>query len=244
MSSDERRESRLAIRGVLFDVGGPIDTEVLHEQLMDTHIREALVDEGISVDDAGYEAANAWAVASYAPNAYATIIWRLAGGDARRAERAYAAVVARGEERRLARGGIELREGIAGLIEQLHARGFVLGLAANQPAEAIADLDAFGIGRFFAHREVTGIHGLRKPDVRLFLRACDDLGYEPQECLMVGDRIDNDIAPARQLGMRTILFRSGRHSSQLPRSWNETPDAEVIDVEGLEAAIRRIAAES
>ena len=35
---------------------------------------------------------------------------------------------------------------------------------------------------------------------------------------MVGDRIDNDIAPATTLGMRTVLFRTGRHAAQQPRS--------------------------
>jgi len=232
----------MTVRGILFDVGGPIDTEVMYERLIDAHIREALADEGIAVDDTAYEAANAWAVGSFAPNAYAAIIWRLADGDRMAAERAFARVTARGPERQTARGGIELREGIAGLVERLHSVGLVLGLAANQPATAVADLDRIGIGKFFAHREVTGMHGLRKPDTRLFLRACDDLGFDPSECLMVGDRIDNDIAPARLLGMRTVLFRTGRHAAQQPRSWDELPDAEVDSVDGLEAAIGRMVA--
>lgn len=233
----------MAVRGILFDIGGPIDTEVVYERLIDAHIRKALEDEGITVSDAAYEAANAAAVASFAPNAYRAIIWRLAGGDRAAAERAFAKVTARGPERQAARGGIELRDGIAGLVERLHGVGLVLGLAANQPATAVADLDRVGIGKFFAHREVSGVHGLRKPDVRLFLRACDDLGFDPSECLMVGDRVDNDIAPARLLGMRTVLFRTGRHAAQQPRSWDEAPDAEVHDVDGLEAAIGRIVAE-
>jgi HAD superfamily hydrolase (TIGR01549 family) len=233
----------MTVRGVLFDVGGPIDTEVAYERLIDSHIREALGDEGITVTDEAFAAADAWAVASFAPNAYAAIVWRLAGGDRAAAERAFASVTARGPERQAARGGIELREGIAPLIERLHGMGLVLGLAANQPATAIAELDRVGIGKFFAHREVTGVHGLRKPDTRLFLRACDDLGFDPSDCLMVGDRIDNDIAPARLLGMRTVLFRTGRHAAQQPRSWDELPDAEVDDAAGLEAAIGRIVAE-
>jgi FMN phosphatase YigB (HAD superfamily) len=54
---------------------------------------------------------------------------------------------------------------------------------------------------------------------------------------MVGDRIDNDIAPAKALGMSTIRFRTGRHRRQKPRSPAEMPDAEVTDVQELEAAI-------
>ena len=49
---------------------------------------------------------------------------------------------------------------------------------------------------------------------------------------MVGDRIDNDIAPARVLGIHAVLFRTGRHRAQEPRTWEEIPDAEVHDVAG------------
>ena len=84
---------------------------------------------------------------------------------------------------------------------------------------------------------MSGTHGFRKPDPRLFLRAADDLGVAPSECVMVGDRIDNDIAPARLLGMRTVLFRTGRHIAQQPRWAEEVPDFEVRTVEELEAAL-------
>lgn len=229
-----------AIRAILFDVGGPIDTEVISEQANDHAIRTALEAEGIAVTDDAYAAANAYAVACFAPDAYASIIWRLASNDAGIARRAYARFHA--EDRFVARGGIELRPGIADLIPALHARGLLLGLAANQPLRVVAELDSHGIGRYFAHREVSGHHGYRKPDVRIFLRACEDLQVDPEECVMVGDRIDNDIAPANMLGMRTILFRTGRHIAQQPRSVNELPNFEVTNVDELGRALAHMSA--
>ena len=59
----------------------------------------------------------------------------------------------------------------------------------------------------------------------------------PTECILVGDRLDADIAPAKAAGMATIQFRSGRWRRQRPRSAAETPDAVVTDVAELEAAI-------
>jgi putative hydrolase of the HAD superfamily len=144
-------------------------------------------------------------------------------------------------ERLELRGGIEMRPGVPEMLGRLHDHGLKLGLAANQPARVVAELDRRGVGQLFSHREVTGQHGYKKPDARLFLRACEDLGIEPGNCLMVGDRIDNDIAPARALGMRTALLRSGRHMAQQPRSANEVPDVEVRDVPGMEAAILSLA---
>lgn len=68
----------------------------------------------------------------------------------------------------------------------------------------------------------------------------DDIRVLPQECVMVGDRLDKDIAPARAKGMTTIQFRTGRWRRQRPRSPTEQPDAVVADVPELEADILRL----
>jgi HAD superfamily hydrolase (TIGR01662 family) len=226
----------MPIRGVLFDVGGPLDSEVSRERLIDEHIRAAFAAAGHAVDDAVFADAVRWAVDSFAPDAYQAIIWRLAGQDVDLSGRVYRTFAAYAHERQV----FELREGIPELLDHLHTRGLHLGLAANQHHSIIAQLDACGIGHYFHHREVSGTHGLRKPDVRLFLRACDDLGISPVDCIMVGDRIDNDVVPAKFLGMRTVLFKTGRHRTQQPRSWEERPAAEVHNVVDLELAIRRL----
>jgi putative hydrolase of the HAD superfamily len=223
----------MLIRAVLFDVGGPINTEIEHERCVDAALRKALADEGISASDEEYASASAWAVEHFAPDAHTAIVWRLTRGDAAASGRVYAAFRDATREWPV----FELREGIGDVIGWLHSQGVRLGLAANQPQETLAVLDAHGIGRYFHHREVSGTHGYRKPDVRLFLRCCEDLDVAPEACIMVGDRIDNDVAPAAMLGMRTVLFRTGRHAAQQPRSTDEVPDAEVRDVPGLRAAL-------
>jgi HAD superfamily hydrolase (TIGR01509 family) len=219
----------LSARAVLFDVGGPLDTEVHAEAAIDAAIKAHLREHGIPVSDDDYGAANRWAIESFAPDTYAAILWRLCDGDPELAERVGRPNFGPRE--------FQLRDGVAQLLAELHGRGLLLGLAANQPARTLEVLDGLGIGRYFAHREVSGHHGLHKPDVRLFLRACEGLGVAPEETVMVGDRIDNDIAPARRLGMYTILFRTGRHIEQQPRSAEDLPHAEVTTVEGLGAAL-------
>lgn len=221
-------------RAVLFDVGGPLDMEVEHERHVDRDIRAALAAEGIAVDDAAYAAACRWAVECYAWDTYQAIIWRLTGGDVEQSLRLRGLASHSGHRRDL----FEPRPGMRELLAWLHSAGVRLGLAANQPARAVEKLDRAGMGQYFHHRQVSGIHGFNKPDVRLFLTACADLGVEPAETVMVGDRIDNDIAPAKWLGMRAVHFRTGRHLEQIPRSPSELPDAVVTDVPGLAAALR------
>ena len=229
----------MPIRAVLFDVGGPIDTEEIYERLIDRDIVDALRAEGVDTSPADFAAANEWAIEVFAPNAYRAIIWRLTQGNQGVAERAYAAVSARAGERHQARGGIELREGIGGLIGQLHARGLVIGLVSNQSEHVIAELERAGIGKYFAHEAIRR-RRFHKPDVRAFLQVSEELGMLPGECIMVGDRVDNDIVPAKLLGMRTVLFRTGRHVRQQPRALDEVPDREVRTMDELATAIEEL----
>src|SRR5262245_6266142 len=67
----------MTIRAVLFDVGGPIDTEVRHEQVCDEYILKALWTVGVNANEASLAEASDWAVSCFAPQAYAAIISRL-----------------------------------------------------------------------------------------------------------------------------------------------------------------------
>ncbi len=232
----------MTIRAVLFDIGGPIDTEEIFERLIDRDIVDALRAEGFPVSPSDLAAANEWAIGAFAPNAYRAIIWRLTGGVRAVAERAYATVAARAGERHRARGGIEFRPGIRSLIGELHERGMALGLVSNQSRYVMAELDEAGFGGYFAHQGQKELR-FHKPDVRAFLQVCEELGVLPAECVMVGDRVDNNIVPAKLVGMRTVLFRTGRHAQQQPRSLDEVPDADVRTVEDLAAAIQSLIAD-
>ena len=57
----------------------------------------------------------------------------------------------------------------------------------------------------------------RKPSDRLFRAAVDALrqeGIDPREVLHVGSRVQQDLVPAKRLGMRTALFAGDRASLQ------------------------------
>jgi putative hydrolase of the HAD superfamily len=235
----------LGVIAVLFDVGGPLDCELEWERLIDRDIRAALATHGVQVSDAEYARASQAAVHSFAPSTYRTIIWSLAASCADRAAVAAAVhehMAAGGDGRDRERGGIELRAGAAALLQRLADRGLTLGIVANQPHKMKAELARVGLARHFAHVELPGDDGIRKPDPRFFLRACAALGVAPERVIMVGDRIDNDIAPARALGMKTVRLRTGRHLLQEAREASEVPDAEVADFDALGDAILTLAA--
>ena len=229
-----------AIRAVLFDVGGPLDTETIMDRMIDEQILASFRKHGISVSDGSYAGVVEWAVDIFAPRTYDAIIWNIAAGDRDLVDTVLAKLYNTVPERNLARDGFELREGIPGLLKQLSADGLMLGLAANQPADSLTKMDKAGILKYFKYREVSGSIGLRKPDPRLLLHACEGLGVSPEEAIMVGDRIDNDIVPARMLGMPAVRYVTGRHADQQPRSWSEVPQADVRTVGELATAIRQL----
>jgi len=225
-----------AYDAILFDVGGPLDMEFAWEIAVDSAIASACTMEGIRVDEEALAVASRRAVEVFAPDAYTHMVETLCGGD----PQAIARVQRRRHDMLFGLDAFQLRPGIDELLRRLAARGLALGIVANQPASAVERLQRAGIAGHFAHLGLSGVVGVRKPDPAIFLGAAEALGVQPARCIMVGDRIDNDIAPAKALGMAAIRFRSGRHARQQPRSPSETPDADVVDVLELERAIEAL----
>ena len=98
-----------------------------------------------------------------------------------------------------------------------------LGIIANQPAEARTSLDNRGLLGFFEVVAISEELELYKPDPELFAWAVREAGVPAERTLMVGDRIDNDIAPANSIGMTTCHFP--RPSGTANRWQPDDPDA-------------------
>ena len=109
-------------------------------------------------------------------------------------------------------------------LEALKRRGFRPGVIANQEPGAKARLDAWGLGRFFSVIASSAELGVAKPNREIFLRALEMADCEPEHAVMVGDRLDNDIRPAKELGMTTIRNRKGLAVYMKPSCEAEIPD--------------------
>lgn len=228
------------LRAVLWDMGGPIDQETEYERLIDEDIKEALTEAGIPCSDADFLEASRWAVESFAPNAYQATVWKLSSFRAELAEPVYARVASLSDRRHAIRGGLELREGVDALIQSLHRSGTLQGLVTNnEPARVRTDLARFDLDRCFTFAPPLD-PPLRKPHPEVFLNAASALEVKPDECVVVGDRVDTDMVPAKLLGMATVLFRTGRHAEQQPRTWEEVPDHEVRTVSELGDLLGRL----
>ncbi|WP_420121328.1 HAD family hydrolase [Nakamurella sp.] len=102
-------------------------------------------------------------------------------------------------------------------LTELRELGYFVGIAGNQtvragrfirelnlPADVIATSDDWGVS---------------KPSVEFFRKLIESSGHLPGEILYVGDRLDNDIAPAQSAGLATAWVRRG--------PWGKVMDIEL-----------------
>ena len=75
--------------------------------------------------------------------------------------------------------------------------------------------------------------GLSKPDPQIFAGALAAAGCNPEEAVMVGDRLDNHIGPAKSQGWRTERVRQDFSRLQIPCSPYETPDMTISETQEL-----------
>jgi len=112
------------------------------------------------------------------------------------------------------------------VLEDLSAR-YKLGVIANQEVGIHDLLNKAGWNRVFDVIIISDEVQLWKPDIRIFRMALDRAGCTASEAAMVGDRIDNDVAPAKRLGMKTVRFKWGIFGPQEAVSEEEKPDFEI-----------------
>jgi len=121
-------------------------------------------------------------------------------------------------------------------LERLAAR-VKLGVLANQSPGLAERLKSYGLDRYFAVILGSADVGMKKPEDRFFALAREKAGCAPHEILMVGDRGDYDIAPAKAAGWRTARLLRGPHGKQAPRSEGERADFEVKSLLELAAVL-------
>lgn len=90
---------------------------------------------------------------------------------------------------------------------RLRRAGYRLGLAGNQSLEAEAALGALGLPVSFVASSAR--FGVEKPAAAFFERLVAEAGRPAPQVAYVGDRLDNDVLPARRAGLWAVFVRRG-----------------------------------
>lgn len=121
----------------------------------------------------------------------------------------------------------------ADVLKELLRRGYKLGVIANQSEGTARRLEKWGILSCFDVIAASAEEGVAKPDAEIFRMALERAGCRPENAAMVGDRLDNDIAPAKALGMKTVWIKQGMSVFCSPKNADETPDYTVSELSEL-----------
>ena len=215
------------VRAVLFDYGMTLVTferpdRALHQayDAIAAHLGEAAhlasdpaillaaVHDRVEAVVAAHEASGSLAEIELPPayrQAYRELGIELGAGDLDEVQRL---------EQRAWFAGVRLGAGVAETLTELRHRGIRTGLCSNAPYHAATlreQLAHLGLDGLLDSATFSADAGWRKPSPRIFRRALADLGAEAAATVMVGDRVDEDIAGARAAGLRSVLLRQHRH---------------------------------
>lgn len=125
---------------------------------------------------------------------------------------------------------LQLADGAADCLRWLNKNQRLLGIASNAQAYTLRELDAalavawLDLSVFDPELRFWSFeNGFSKPDphvFRILTARLEARGISPAETLMVGDRLDNDIDPARAQGWQTWQLVSHRQDRQ-SGNWRE-----------------------
>jgi putative hydrolase of the HAD superfamily len=104
------------------------------------------------------------------------------------------------------RGALVPRPGAIETLRTLRDRDVLVGLitVCSEDVEVLWPSTPFA-GLFDAEVFSSAV-GLAKPDPRIYLLCCEQLGVEPGEAVFVGDGANDELAGAERVGMEAILI--------------------------------------
>ncbi|MCL4078908.1 HAD-IA family hydrolase [Coriobacteriia bacterium Es71-Z0120] len=96
---------------------------------------------------------------------------------------------------------------VAPAVTALRDAGIMTGIISNWDRRLASLIEGLGLGGMFDVVVSSADVGLRKPDPRVFVLACERLGVAPEEAVHVGDHHYADVLGARAVGMTPVLIQ-------------------------------------
>ncbi|WP_406303723.1 HAD family hydrolase [Streptomyces sp. NBC_00885] len=136
-------------------------------------------------------------------------------------------------------GEDDLYSDVRPALASLRRAGLWLGIAGNQTVRAGGLLRELFTGDVDLI-STSAQWGVSKPDPEFFVRVAEAAPFEVNAILYVGDRLDNDIRPAVEAGMKTALVRRGPWGT----IQQDAPDADrlpALRIDSLSELVKGIA---
>ena len=90
-------------------------------------------------------------------------------------------------------------------LEELHRRGYILGICTRRHDDPEHLLEVWGLRHLLSTVHYSGVPGYAKPSPFTLLKAAEDIGINPKLCAYVGNYVDADVGAATSAEMLPIL---------------------------------------
>ncbi len=125
--------------------------------------------------------------------------------------------------------GLEPVPGIEQLLRDLKCRGVRLAVISNAPADqTMHRLRELGFTGYFDLVVTPETFGVKKPHPDVYLKTLAGLGVAPKDAAMIGDKMNRDVIPPRDVGIYGIHAAYGSMETADPIAV-QTP-AEILDL--------------
>jgi len=111
--------------------------------------------------------------------------------------------------------------------------GIITNTITSREQHVRMALRRIGLEQFFDVILTSVDVGCEKPHEKIFLKALETLKVQPEEAVMVGNRISTDIVGANRIGMKTILFKWNERYPEEARSPIEQPTHTISSLKEL-----------
>ena len=120
------------------------------------------------------------------------------------------------------------------------SKQYELGIIANQTVDSLKLLNHYNLDQFFKIKVISSEVKLKKPDPRIFTLAMKLALSKPEDCIMIGDRLDTDIGPANKLGLTTIRTENSLFKLQQPIDKFEQPTYTVAKLSEIPQVLHNL----
>lgn len=215
-------------QAIIIDLHNTLTDESSNDSEALSLIRQIVATAGVRVTEQSFAAAQQFAIDSFAPNHWEAMIFKLVNRDTSLGLRCSGAF------RRHFKPSVAIRAEAEAIVAVCKQRGWKLALASAPNEEEAEALNNLGLLDQFDVKGPPAAMKAQLPDMRVLEFLLSRLGTLPSECIMLGNRVDNDIRPANNIRMTTIQLQVGIHGKkQLARDLKDLPDYEAPSLEAL-----------
>ena len=216
------------IKNICLDAGGVILDESLFEENSSKIITKI-----IKKYDPKYTIEKYWkdvdeAVYRYVPKVYDYILYKniIDIDEYRKSKEQYK------NEIKCPNKDFVLMDGIHNFLT-IFSKEYCIGILGQYGNDFRQFLDNKGILKYFTFSEIQDDYKITKPNPKYFEAILEKCKCRAEESIMIGDRIDKDIIPAKMVGMKTIRIKIGIHKGQEPRTPEEIPNLTVEKIKEI-----------